>query len=310
MPPHDEPVIKQPQPRTAPENPLPAKPTTPQDSCITPNEDQSKIKISPRDIIVAYSSERQRVTLEAKAETRMAAGINPDLKGAKLDFFSGTRYLGSNITNENGIASLSIEIPAKPGMIYCYQVSHKDLHKMSGRVYFFAPTMPVFISDVDEVISDLPEFKVPITPIVNSPAMPNSADVLSSLSQRYAIIYLTARDDALLNKTRSWLRYRNFPSGPLIAWNWASHNKFGSSTKAQGIFKQNYLKSLKKSLPNLVAGIGNRIHDALAYKDAGIKPIIINPQTQKSSFPPETVFVRSWDEVPELLPHSIQSKNR
>ncbi|MEY4631870.1 MAG: hypothetical protein RIQ81_1990 [Pseudomonadota bacterium] len=273
------------------------QPLPPLDSCVKPVEDNSRIKISPRDVIVAVdSSGSHRIALSAKAETRLAGGLNPDLKDKTLRFLVAGQIAGGATTNDNGVATLTVDVPLTPMTVTCYEAEHEGF-RMPGRIFALPSNQSFFVSDIDEVISDLPEIRVPITSIPDSPVVPQAPETLRELSKSFVIVYLTARDDALANKTRSWLKYRDFPSGPLKIWNWTSTNGFGSSQEQQGAYKRAFLTELKKTFPRLVAGIGNRVHDATAYKDVGLLPIIINPKDSKASFPQGTVFVESWKDV-------------
>jgi len=287
----------------------PAPPSTPAqaleipflDSCVSPTEDRSSIKITPSDVIVEVPQPgTYRARLSAKAESRIIAGLNPDLKNRSLNFSVAGRRVGTSETNDDGLATLDAYLPLSPLSVTCYEAEYNGYH-MAGRIYALPIDTPIFVSDIDEVISDLPELEVPLKSIPNSPALPNAANVLREISKRHVILYLTARDDALANKTRSWLKYRDFPSGPLKIWDWTAQNGLGLSKDQQGVFKQTYLRELKSTFPKITAGIGNRTHDANAYVGAGIFPIIINSIGAKTDYPAGTAFVTSWREVPDLL---------
>src|SRR5262249_15998383 len=69
---------------------------------------------------------------------------------------------------------------------------------------FVNPDRPTLVVDIDGTLSDYPELKVPFSG-EKAPAFKNSVDTLNPLAKDYNIVYLTARDDALDEKTRGFL---------------------------------------------------------------------------------------------------------
>ena len=47
-------------------------------------------------------------------------------------------------------------------------------------------------------------------------ASPGAAAAVTELARHYQIVYLSARDDALINRSRRWLDLKHFPHGPLL----------------------------------------------------------------------------------------------
>lgn len=299
-PPHPAPY---PAPSSVPD-PTPGPPLE-LESCVSPAEDQSRIKITPFDLIVPVDAPGNlKLKLTARAEQRLVGGFNPDLPGKKIVFSIAGQKAGEAITDANGQAMAEVSVAVRPDAVTCFEAEHEGF-KMPGRIYTFRRTRPIFVTDVDEVISDLPELRVPLTNIPDNPAVSGSIDALRKLSGSMVILYLTARDDALANKTRSWLKFHGFPSGPLKVWNWTQANSFGTSRGAQTLYKLDYIKGLKSIFPNIVAGIGNRTGDAQACLQAGTKAFIRAPKEPRANFPQGTVFVESWAEVVEKLSGSF-----
>ena len=268
--------------------------------CASVTEEHSSIKITPHDILVPFADAEAPVRVLAKVENRIAFGINPDAKGKRVAIKIGSEFTVSGETGAEGMLDLAVKVKLPPMSATCFSAEVEST-KMFASVFSVDRDQPMFITDIDEVISDLPEYKVPLMSIEKSPALPDSVKVLVGLSHKNLILYLSARDDALMNKTRSWLAAKSFPAGPVFVWNWTLANGLGASSQKQFAYKTDFILGLKKKFPNIIGGIGNRVHDSKAYLAAGIKSFIINPKENKSKFPAGTIFVGSWNDVPGYL---------
>ncbi|MCX6117863.1 MAG: hypothetical protein NT027_09990 [Proteobacteria bacterium] len=280
-------------------------------NCASKEESKDSIKVTPFDVIRGSDTQKlEPVTLVAKIERRLFGGLNPDLKDKKVEFSLDKSILGQSVSDNDGIAKVNTLIDPKggtsadPGSIHlvshCFDARLEDI-QMQGGIYTFSQTDPIFIVDVDEVISALSEVSVPLMSIENSPPVSGAVKNLNIVAKGYRIVYLTARDDSLANKTRSWLVAKGFPDGPLKIWDWGLKNQIGISRKLQGQYKLEFIASLKSKFSNVKFGIGNKPHDAISYAQSGIKAIIIGAKDPISDFPNGTQFVSSWDEVPKLL---------
>jgi hypothetical protein len=280
-------------------------------NCASKEESKDTIKVTPFDVIRGSDTQKlEPVTLVAKIERRRFGGLNPDLKDKKVEFILDGSILGQSVSDHDGIAQVKtlidpkIEPSSEQGsnrsVSHCFVARHEDI-QMQGGIYTFRHTDPIFIVDVDEVISALSEVSVPLMSIENSPPVSGAVKNLNIVAKGYRIVYLTARDDSLANKTRSWLVAKGFPDGPLKIWDWGLKNQIGISRKLQGQYKLEFIANLKSKFSNVKFGIGNKPHDAISYAQSGIKAIIIGAKDPISDFPNGTQFVSSWDEVPKLL---------
>jgi phosphatidate phosphatase APP1 len=251
------------------------------------------IKITAFDVL--QPANLSPVNVSAKAEKRGIAGINSDLDKETMEF-SVESQKASAITDSDGVGKASLNLPGMPaGSIICYQAVAKNTSR-AGRVFFRQTDRPIFISDIDEVLSPDSESGVLWTSrTADIPTFKDAPEVMQKLSRKYDIIYLTARDDALFNKTREWLTLRKFPTGPIFVWDWKARNLFGANRNNQRIYKVGIINNLKKQFPNIVAGIGNRPHDAEAYVETGIKPYILEKKSR--GFPTSTIFVETWGDL-------------
>lgn len=248
---------------------------------------QGPLKLTPYDAM-AFGGESVEVSL--KVEKANIPILRPDRKGVAVDFFFGGTKFSTKTTDAEGMARTSF-VATQTG-VQCIDAVVEQ-QKVAIRVFVVPPQQKILVTDIDEVISSLPEAQIPFKANHENPPLPRSAEVLRELSSRYLVIYLTARDDSLANKTSEWLRSHGFPSGPLMVWDWRIKNVFGASRKKQGEYKTQLLKDLRRKWPFVVAGIGNRAHDAEAYLSAGMKAIIIQ-RREKDRYPAATHFVDQW----------------
>ena len=125
------------------------------------------------------------------------------------------------------------------------------------------------------------------------PAVAGAVEALTRLARTHRIIYLTARDESLYNKTRAWLELRGFPEGPLFT---RDYNVLGPG---RGAFKRRFLVDLRKRFPGVAAGVTDTPADAQAYLDAGLKAIALGPDARR--FPPGAVVVPAWQAACKAL---------
>jgi phosphatidate phosphatase PAH1 len=177
----------------------------------------------------------------------------------------------------------------------------------NGRIFMASPTDPIIVTDIDEVLSDLPEVQVPFKSNANTKATEGSIEALKSLAPKARIIYLTARDNSLFSKTRAWLRLNGFPSGPVFVWNWNLKNYLGLSREEQRAYKAKFLEDLKKRFPHIVAAIGNRSHDAQAFIDAGVPAYILTKDSAAFSAP--VVTAPDWQDLSTKINAKLPLQN-
>jgi hypothetical protein len=125
---------------------------------------------------------------------------------------------------------------------------------------------PIVIVDLDKTIVASGFHTV----LIGSPEpMANSQDVLKRLGQKHTIVYLTHRPDLFGIKSRKFLDDEGYPFGPLLL------SSVSSFMKGSGAFKSGELAELKKRFKNIRIGIGDKLSDAQAYHDNGLRAFLI-----------------------------------
>lgn len=134
------------------------------------------------------------------------------------------------------------------------------------------PNTPIFVSDVDGTLttSETAEFNSLLTGALSA-ANDGAPEALSALAARgYRPMYLTARPEWLVERTREFVRDRGFPPGII-------HTTTSGALPANGTaaidFKSGELAALKgKGLtPSFV--FGNTDTDASAYDKSQVQPV-------------------------------------
>lgn len=253
----------------------------------------AKIKITAFDVIVPRGTNAP-VAVQAKIERRIFSGLNPDLRNIQVQFQGEAGVTATAVSGADGIANAQLAAQAGSTGFSCIALAAENQVGL-GRIYAIEPSAPIVVVDIDEVISNVPELSVPLTSIQNSPVVPGAPEALSRLAADHRIVYLTARDDALFNKTRAWLALKGFPRGPLLVWDWTIKNGLGISNTSQRVYKEARLRTLKSQFPNLKAGIGNKVGDAQAYASVGMRAVMLG--TQNNSYAAGTRFGANWTEL-------------
>ncbi len=215
------------------------------------------------------------VLVRAKFERTLIGFVRPDLVREQVEF----TLLGRSprdLTDEEGIAEAVVR-PRVSGVfpIRARIVTRPDAPAAESRLFVYPRELPVAVVDVDGTLSDMAELKV-LFAGAEAPCYPHSPELLQELAQTHAIVYLTARDDALTAETRAFLARHRFPPGPVL------FNELGLRGEAfeqlrpsnHGAFKLRVIKELMGRGLRVVVGIGNAETDAEAYEGAKLRSYI------------------------------------
>ncbi|MCD6303397.1 MAG: hypothetical protein J7M21_00360 [Planctomycetes bacterium] len=99
--------------------------------------------------------------------------------------------------------------------------------------------------------------------------MSGSQEVLKRLARTHTIIYLTHRPDFFSIKTKAWLRQHDYPPGPILL------STLEGFLRGSEQFKGTMLAALRRRFSRMEVGIGDKISDARAYADNGLRAILL-----------------------------------
>ena len=240
------------------------------------------------------------VTLRAKLERRSRLLIRPDVRGETLRFFLGERLIGKGVTSNDGIASVQFTPPGNGYHRITVKLAQGSKYKADDFT-LLAAVLPAdtkfIVTDIDHTIADISSVQFVLRDNKRIPVVKDSVEVLGRLSKRYHVVYVTARDDLFIVKTKQWLALRKFPEGPAFFWDvlgeGLSHRRF----------KTSLIRRIKQTHPNVIAGMGDLPGDAHAYIDNGLRAFIIagDPGEDDDDLPEKAETVAGWKEIEKEL---------
>ncbi|PRP90240.1 LNS2 (Lipin/Ned1/Smp2) [Enhygromyxa salina] len=218
--------------------------------------------------------------------------IDKDLKDERVDVYvmrdcaGPWEFMGEAWTTEEGSHAtvegvedtggwVYLEIPADQelelGRHRVHMVVRGDASTAEGIIEVVEPGTPIFLSDVDGTLTtfeteEFVDLLLGVTPDAN----PQSAAALSTLQDKgYHAMYLTARPEFLVERTREFIEVRGFPPGVIHT----SLELEGALGDAAVDYKTGELEMLagKGLIPTYV--FGNTDSDAEAYDNAGLMPL-------------------------------------
>ena len=235
---------------------------------------------------------------EIKAKLEDDSMLRRDLKGFSIEFSLNGKIIGVVKTDDDGIAKLrwiptglgtykiGLKLVANPG----YKASeHYAIVRVIGEKKL------VFVVDIDNTIamSDPVSFLFGDSSKIRP--MPGAQEALKELASRWQILYLTARLDNFVGKTKLWLDYWKFPKAPVYFW-----GLFGNLPFDRSKYKALILNRLRKRHQNILVGVGDRPHDIRAYRQNGLRAYFLNDFGERMPYD-DAVRVRSWREILEHL---------
>lgn len=167
------------------------------------------------------------------------------------------------------------------------------------------PDTPLAVVDMDKTIVAEGFQSV----LLGDPApMADSPRVLHRLAEDRVICYLTHRPEFFGPKSKAWLVRYGFPPGPVLL---AGTSEF---LRGSGAFKAERLAELREMFENVEIGIGDKISDAQAYHENGMRAFLIihppDPPTREGlqmliddldSLSADVQVVTDWSQIERVL---------
>jgi hypothetical protein len=236
------------------------------------------------------------VRLAAKLERDLTIPFRPDIKGAKIEFFLEGKKLGEGITNNEGVASITIDGFAAGTHYISAQGPKGSLSRFL--VEIADSSTPIFVTDIDHTISDISVWEFLFIPVEKIPELPGASIALNQLSQDYSIYYLTARDDFMVRETKHWLDFKDFPVGAVAFWDFSLFS--GQVPRDHGAYKELMLSRLTDRFKNVLVGVGDRPHDVAAYRKFGMRAYYIG-KLEEGPIAEGSIIVTTWQQVLDHL---------
>jgi hypothetical protein len=168
-----------------------------------------------------------------------------------------------------------------------------------------SPQTPMAVVDLDKTIVATGFHTV----LIGSPEpMEHSQQVLGRLAKTHTIVYLTHRPDYFSIKSKAWLREHKYPPGPLLL------STLGGFLSGSGEFKSEMLAQLRRRFAKIEIGIGDKVSDAQAYHDNGLRAFLILPvpdgaepeayehlADELEALDAEAQVVTGWQQIEQVL---------
>ncbi len=229
-------------------------------------------------------------SLEARVE-RMANGKRAGVAAVPVHFFVHEKPVGTALTDAMGEAKLTAELPPEATHYRAEARVSGEALVSEGLVFNFPRGRTVIICDIDETIS-MTHYRELVFDADDeaSRSFKYAAPRLTKLSERFGLIYLTARPVSLLEKTKRWLEANGFPRAAVVTTPGLSQSIGVQSFKAQQIAR------LKKVLGTVGIGIGNAYTDSEAYAMQHLLTLIIDDHDD-NKFRSHAIVLRNWPMV-------------
>lgn len=200
---------------------------------------------------------------------RSVLGIAPDPSDYHAEYrFQGT-IIGTVAPDHDGFFCFSYRFPTV-GMhevMIRFHRAHRLVAQTTLTVACSDGGRPAIIVDIDHTLTNTSLFYLMFMSNNLIVPFPDAAVVLSELSHRYEILYVTRREYLLLEKTRAWLALHRFPAGPVFLWH------FWKDPFRAVHYKTRLIKKLKNEWPHISIGIGDKESDMTAYASNGLRAI-------------------------------------
>lgn len=215
-------------------------------------------------------------------------------EGIEVKFHERDTLLGSACTHSDGIAEIALTGSTATGLRRIRVCDPTEKSTAWITVAVWPEDTEIVVTDIDRTLTGVSDFAVLVRSNPRIPAFDGAAQTLIEISRQRQILYLTARNRRLSEKTNQWLNLQGFPPGPIVFR--PRIFLFLSS----GEYKFAELHQICLIWKRVTLGIGDRPGDAHAYASNGIRPILIGPRAYPN-LPIATLQVRSWEEIRSLL---------
>jgi len=216
--------------------------------------------------------------------------LNP-IYGENVEIYQNQKLI-TKTNNSSTSKNKNVMLPLLPqDDLQVYQVSLEPSSNYAATGEFIINVMnkchPAIIVDIDHTIANISSLEFIVKKYNKVPTFDQAVEKLKLLSLNYRIIYLTARNDMLMQATRDWLNFLNFPKGPIYFWNYSKH------PFSVEFYKKNILKTLSQKFKNIIAGIGDQETDILAYQSIGLRSYAFRNNSINLQ---NVIHVNSWDD--------------
>ncbi len=230
--------------------------------------------------------------IDAYAEHVSPLGDLDQLLGVPVTFSAGGKDLGTSLTDRRGFARHCCHLHEHVDEVEARATIDGQMVAARGRVFEWKPDRPIIVCDIDETISATNYGTLLDDHEEDTGSLPldGAAQTLRRLSERFHIIYMTARPRPLFEKTKRWVRRHGFPDAPIVT----------APTLAEAIgvekFKGQAIAEYQAVADNILLGIGNANTDSEAYAANGLLAILLD-MGDTNHFRAHAVVLSDWKAI-------------
>lgn len=243
----------------------------------------------------------------AMLRARLQAGdLLSDQPGHTIRFYRDGRLVAAAVTGPEGYAQVPYHCPDAGDYAFTAEAalagfSQQPPEPVELLIACRPADAPLLIVDLDYTLVESGFGQV----LLGEPAaMPDSPEVMQKLSGDYSVIYLTHRPEYFGPRSKQWLSKNGYPRAPVLL------SDIAGFVGGSGQFKSTRLAEIKSTFANIRIGIGDKVSDAQAYHDNGIKAyLIVMPQLYEqpqglldlaeaiATLSPQVQVVTTWRQI-------------
>ncbi len=261
----------------------------------------SSVPLGPVRVVVrafdAIGRPGQDVILRAKVQKDDAIGLCKGVPGVRVQFRLDDAEIGSARTGVEGQATLEWTPPSPGEFTLHASVDPTSTNTGASSTFLvgaYHPDDQFVVVAFDGTLTEKSGLKLPFERAHVPEPMADAVRVLTKISDRHHVLYLTGKDERSMQTVRDWLTEKGFPSGVAL---FRDYELVGPGLED---YKFHELQRLRADYPAIAIGVSNDFADARAYSRAGLRPIFLG-SLESVDPPPGTSIAATWTEVEKLV---------
>lgn len=241
---------------------------------------------------VVYMPDRDTIFV-AQVEEESPFLVRDGVEKEAVTFLLDGKTVGHARTDSEGRAQLVKRVRISPDASqYTARIqTTTQTMDVDRPIHRWDPGKVILVVDVDHTLSRT-NYETLLTEPIDTRSEPydGAREVLTTLGERYELLYMTARPRFLLDKTRQWLHDHEFPNAPLVT------TRSVSALLDQAEKKRDMLRRRKELWPNMLVGIGDKDTDIEAYSATRMLSVVLAP-AELPSDAPNVVMFADWPAI-------------
>lgn len=244
----------------------------------------------------------RKTKVKAKLETKGFMGIDPDVKGAPLDFFIVAKdgeelkrpdFLGTSKTDDDGLATFEWTPDAEGQFSLIARLRKGAEHTAApAQIHVAIPNekRPILVVQLDGTVTTATNLKMfRGTKNEEIESVDGCEQILSVLAASHQLVYMTDVELAFTNKFKDWVKLRKLPPAPILFW------ELFERSLSHETYMTKMVKRLQKHFP-LAIGLGAKSSDAKAFLANGMVPVRLNAEPD-DELSDEVIQVQNWGQA-------------